>query len=125
MNKPLSSLSGLFLLLLVLCLPAGAEDVIWHPRTPAGGAATIDPDFYFRMADAAKEGSGSTQVSQTFDGSVFKRGYFEVADDGQVVYYDLSGNKVDLGRVASIEDDPDNPPNGVVYYSAPRQVTNY
>ena len=37
MNKPLISLIGLFLLLLGLCLSAGAEDVIWHPRTPAGG----------------------------------------------------------------------------------------
>ncbi|MDY6955162.1 MAG: hypothetical protein SWE60_26970 [Thermodesulfobacteriota bacterium] len=125
MNKPLISFISVFLFLLGLCLPVGAEDVVWRPRTPAGGAATIDPDFYFQMADAAKEGSKSVQVSQTFDGSVYKRGFFEVADDGQVAYYDLSGEKVDLDRVAKIEDDPDRPPNGVVYYSAPRQVTTY
>lgn len=125
MHKALISLIGLFLLLWGVCLPVGAEDVVWHPRTPAGGAGIADPDFYFRMADAAKEGSGSQQISKTFDGVVFKRGFYELDDDGQVVYYDLSGEKVDLGGVASIEDDPNNPPNGVVYYSAPRQVITY
>jgi hypothetical protein len=77
------------------------------------------------MADAAKEGSQGLQITRTFDGRVFKRGFYELTDDGQVVYYDLAGEKVDMDRVASIEDDPDNPPNGVVYYSAPRQVVTY
>ena len=125
MNKPLISFIGLLLFLSGFCLPAGAEDVVWNPRTPAGGAATIDPDFYFQMADKAKDGSSNRQVTQTFDGRPFKRGFFEVGDDGQVAYYDLSGNKVDLDGVGVIEDDPDNPPNGVVYYSAPTQVTTY
>jgi len=121
----LISLVGLFLLLWGLCLPAGAEDMVWHPRTPAGGAGVADPDYFFRMADAAKEGFENTQISHTFDGRVYQRGFYEIADDGGVVYYDLSGEKVDLDRVANIEDDPDRPPNGVVYYSAPKQVTTY
>lgn len=124
MNKPLISLIGLFLLLLGLCLSAGAEDVIWHPRTPAGGGG-IGTDFYFQMAEAAKKGSGQRQVTETFDGSVIQRGFYELTEDGQVVYYDMSGNKVNLDGIASIEDDPNNPPNGVVYYSAPRQVITY
>jgi hypothetical protein len=125
MNKRLISLLGPFLLLTLLCLSAGAEDLIWEPRTPAGGGYMADPDYYFRMADAAKSGSETMQVSQTFDGHPFARGFYEATDDGRVAYYDKDGNRVDVNNVAKIEDDPDNPPNGVVYYTAPRQVVTY
>jgi hypothetical protein len=125
MNKRLISLLGPFLLLALLCLSAGAEDLIWEPRTPAGGGYISDPDYYFRMADAAKSGSENRQVSQTFDGYPFARGFYEATDDGRVVYYDVNGQKVDVDNVAKVEDDPDNPPNGVVYYTAPKQVVTY
>ncbi|MDY6954674.1 MAG: hypothetical protein SWE60_24485 [Thermodesulfobacteriota bacterium] len=125
MNKALSSLIGLSLLLWGVCLPAGAEDMIWQPRTPAGGAGTIDPDFYFQMADAAKEGSRNTQIQRDLAARVFKRGFYEIGDDGRFVYYDMNGQRVDLDGVGSIEDDPENPPNGVLYITAPGRVTTY
>jgi hypothetical protein len=77
------------------------------------------------MAEAAKEGSGGKQMTQTFDGRLLGRGFYEVTDDGQVIYYDMMGNKMDVDRVGAIQDDPDNPPNGVVYYSSPIQVITY
>jgi hypothetical protein len=121
-----TSVLGLFLFF--LALPPGlvqGGEISWHPRTPAGGASVIDADYYIQMLDKAESGPSRHQVTETFDGHPFKKGYFEIMDDGRVVYFDLDGNRIDARDVAIIEDDPDNPPNGVVFYTAPKQVVTY
>ncbi|MDY6987148.1 MAG: hypothetical protein SWQ30_03740 [Thermodesulfobacteriota bacterium] len=126
MNKALISFIGLLLLLWGVCLPAGAEDLVWQPRTPAGGAATLDPDFYFQMAQAAKQGSGSAryQVYQTFGDYPMGLGYYEINEDGSLTYYDRAGKEMDLRNVGEIETDTSVGENAVRYYSTEKSVSH-
>ena len=122
--KQLTSFLAVSFLVLMLFSPVQAGEISWKPRTPAGGAAIVDPDYYFQMLNKVEDGPTNHQITQTFDGHPFKKGYFEITDDGNVVYFDMDGDRIDTSEIL-IEDDPDNPPNGVIYYTAPRQVITY
>lgn len=125
MMKQVISFLGASLLAVLLLLPVQAGEMSWRARTPAGGAALVDPDYYFQFLESAEDGSKNMQITETFDGHPFKYGYSEITDNGDVVYYDLDGHRVNIRDINKILDDPDNPPNGVIYVTPPRQVVTW
>jgi len=124
--KQVTSFLGASLLVLLLLAPVQAGEISWKPRTPAGGTAFVDPDYYFLLLQNSINGTSSTrQFTDTFVEYPFKKGYFETADDGSVLYFDLAGERVDPRDVLIDTDpnNPDHPETGVTYFKPPRTVT--
>ena len=120
MNRQMLGLLGTFLFFVVVCVPAWATDMVWAPRTPAGGGY-IDPDYYFRMIEMVEHGPDTVQVSESFGGTWIGRGYWE-EDDGRVSYFYENGERADLNEV-TVDNDKDNQPFGVLFYEPSQTVT--
>ena len=121
MNRQMLGLLGAFLFFVLFFAPAWAEDMVWSPRTPAGGGY-IDPDYYMKMAEVVQNGSFvQVQEHVTFQPKEIGYGSAEWDDTGRLIFYDAKGERVDLDNFGEYSDDPDRP-NGVKYSSPSKTV---
>ncbi len=121
MNRQMLGLLGTLLFFVVLCAPAWATDMVWAPRTPAGGGY-IDSDHYARMINWVEHGLDTVSVVESINKCWIGNGYWKEGDDGRINYFYKNGEKANLSEV-NIEFNENNQKYPIQFFEPSRTVT--